>query len=453
MLQRFLSHIASSSFIEQGSKTLVATSGGVDSMVLCHLFHAAGLRFAVAHCNFQLRGEDSDQDELFVKNWCQANDVTFYSVKFDTLDFAQKNKLSIQVAARDLRYQWLKTTLQTADCQQIATAHHLDDSIETLFYNFTKGCGIRGLHGIPARNGSIIRPMLFATKKEILSYAAANNIAFREDASNQTDKYNRNLIRHQVVPVFEKINPSFQRTAAENIKRLAAAEQLYDFAVQQIQQQVVAKTEGKLKIDLEKLLTYPAPASVLYETLKPYGFNKDQIEQILTADNQQTGNLFQTPSARLLVDRSFLVVSFEQVERETLMLEALPDFAVHLPNGDSLTFQVKDSVPLDFGQSADSAWLDADKLRLPITIRHWQPGDWFCPIGMEGKRQKLQDYFSNQKLSRFEKERVWVLESGGEIAWIVGYRMDERFKITHETKSYIQAVFLQGNQSDSKLLT
>jgi tRNA(Ile)-lysidine synthase len=286
MVSKFQKYIASQNLLATGGKTLVATSGGVDSVVLCHLFLEAGLPFAMAHCNFQLRGEASDADEVFVKKLADEFRVDFYSTRFETSIFAQQNKLSTQQAARELRYNWLEETRQLADCQHIATAHHLDDSIETVFYNFAKGCGLRGLHGIPPVNGHVIRPLLFATKKDILEFAKQKEIGYREDASNLTDKYSRNLLRHHVVPVFEQINPSFQNKAGENIERLREAELLFDFALQKIMADVVDKLPDVWRIDLQKLLAYPAPATVLFEVLKPFGFNNDQVQNILqSADN------------------------------------------------------------------------------------------------------------------------------------------------------------------------
>ncbi len=437
MLSNFLKYIASQNLLTAGEKTLVATSGGVDSVMLCHFFQEAGLPFAVAHCNFQLRGEASDADEVFVKKLAEDHCIEFHAVRFDTQNFAAQNKLSIQQAARDLRYKWLEEIRQQAGCQHIATAHHLDDSIETVFYNFAKGCGLRGLHGIPPKNGHIVRPLLFATKKEILDLAQAKEIEYREDASNLTDKYNRNLLRHHVVPVFEKINPAFQKTASENIERLREAEQLFDFALQKIMEDVVEKSSNEWRIDLQKLRSYPAPATVLFEILKPYGFNSHQVKNILQSTDNQSGSIFYA-DLQLLVDRFFLILSLGENFGGVVELTAISDSAIELPDGANLRFTTYAKPPTNLATEPDSAWLDADALRFPLRLRHWQPGDVFCPLGMGGKRQKLQDFFSNNKLSRFEKDQVWLLESGGDIAWILGLRLDERFKVTGTTKNTLR---------------
>lgn len=442
MVKAFLQFIASQKLLSTGTKTLVATSGGVDSVVLCHLFQAAELPFAIAHCNFQLRDKASYLDEFFVKKLAEDLEVPFYSTRFDTQSFAEQNKLSIQVAARKLRYDWLEEIRQIADCQQIATAHHLGDSVETLLYNFAKGCGLRGLHGIPPRNGNIVRPMLFATKKQVLDFAQAENIEYREDASNLTDKYSRNQIRHHVVPVLENINPQFQHTAGENIKRLQEAEQLMDFALSKIQEDVLEKHPTEWRIDIKKLRSYPAPSTVLFELLKPHGYNATQVSDILQSIDHQVGSIFYAPPTQLLVDRFYLILALGGNVGGVLTLEAMPTNPVTLPDGSRLALSLPAEPPINLATGSKATWLDADKLQFPLTLRHWQPGDWFCPLGMGGKRQKLQDFFSNQKLARFEKEQIWLLESGGEIAWVVGMRLDERFKVSNTTINCVLAEIL-----------
>ncbi len=442
MLERFLQNIKSKQMVADGSSTLVATSGGVDSVVLCHLFRLAGLPFAIAHCNFKLRGEVSDLDEEFVKDLATKLQVAFFSIQFDTAGFAKQNKLSIQVAARELRYGWLETTRQIASCQQIATAHHLDDSVETMLYNFAKGCGLRGLHGIQEKNGHLIRPLLFATKTEVVNFALAQDIQFREDASNASDKYNRNLIRHHITPVFEKLNPQFQLTAGENLARIREAEALYDFAIDQIKEAVFEQNEDGFKIDHIKLRSYPAPATLLFEMLKPYHFNNDQVAQILQSLENQPGSWFESDAGRLLADRSHLIFTSGENFGGVFIIDNLPDFPISLPDGQQVVFNKLNGTVEELSQNPNTAFLDESCLHFPLTFRHWQPGDWFCPLGMGGKRQKLQDFFSNNKLSRIEKEKVWLLESNGHIAWVVGWRLDERFKVTSTTNQIIQAVFL-----------
>ncbi len=410
--------------------------------MLCHLFHLAGLPFAIAHCNFGLRGQESDLDEAFTRELSVGLQVEFYSIRFDTQGFAEQKKLSIQVAARDLRYGWLEDTRRLANCHQIATAHHLDDSIETLFYNFAKGCGLRGLHGIPERNGHLVRPLLFTTKAAIVHLANAQHIPYREDASNASDKYSRNLIRHHVTPVLQQINPQFQLTAGENLRRLQEAESLFDFALAQIKEQVFEQMQDGFRIDHQKLRSYPAPATVLFELLKPYGFNNDQALQILQSIERQPGSWFEGSNGRLLVDRSFLIFSSGGNTEGVISINEMPQSPIQLPDGRALQLRALAVVIESFEPDPNTAFMDADSLSFPLTLRHWQPGDWFCPFGMGGKRQKLQDFFSNNKLSRIQKEQVWLLESDGNIAWVVGWRLDERFRVSEATNNIIQAVFL-----------
>lgn len=434
MLERFKQFISQEKLILPGEQTLLAASAGVDSSVLCDLFLKAGWPFVLAHCNFQLRGTNSELDEFFVKKMAQQAGVPFVSIRFDTMDFAEENKLSIQEAARQLRYEWLEQVLQQTNCQHIATAHHLDDSIETVLFNFARGCGIRGLHGILPRNGRLIRPLLFASKKEILEFASREGILFREDLSNLEDKYTRNKIRLQAIPVFEKINPSFQKSAAATIGRLREVEHIFDFAIQTIREKVMQQEGSQWKIDTAQLLSYPAPSTVLYELLRPFGFNGEQVTQILQSIEDQPGKLFQSDGWHLLFDRFFLVLKSRENVGGGQIITAIPASPIILSDGSRLSFSLKNGPPATFPQDPDSAWLDFDQLTFPLSLRHWQPGDVFQPIGLGGHRQKLQDFFSDRKLSRFDKEKVWLLESDGAIAWVVGMRLDERFKVSSQTK-------------------
>ncbi|MDX1939793.1 MAG: tRNA lysidine(34) synthetase TilS [Saprospiraceae bacterium] len=434
ILDKFQSFITDNELFAEDEKILLAVSGGVDSVVLCHLFFQAKLNFGIAHCNFQLRGEASHEDELFVKNLAQQLKVPFFSTVFDTKEFAETQKISIQMAARDLRYEWLEQIRQQNDFQWIATAHHLNDSIETLFYNFAKGTGIRGLQGIPMKNNRIIRPLLFATKDEILAFAKAENIIFREDASNEEDKYARNKIRHHVIPILQEINPNFEQTAAKNLKYLREAEYLYQFSLDQIRQQVVIETDHELKINTTKLIDYQFIIStLLYEWLKPFGFNSDQIAQILEA---ATGAIFYSPTHRLTVDRTLFILQKQALDTSPEQFVIPSGSKKFESNVGTLTLEYKTGQPNAFTDDPFVVYLDAEKLTYPLMLRHWQAGDFFYPLGLGGSRQKLQDFFTHQKLSRFEKERVWILASGDDICWIIGLRMDERFKITPETKYY-----------------
>ena len=443
MEKQLIQFIRQNDLIASGEKTLIAASGGVDSTVLCHLYARLKLPFAIAHCNFQLRGKASDNDEAFVSGLAKSFGVKFYSQKFDTNEFAARNKLSIQEAARDLRYEWLANTMNQAGCQVIATAHHIDDSVETLFINLAKGCGLRGLHGILPKKASLVRPLLFATKAEVLGFAQREKIDFREDQSNATDKYTRNKIRHQVIPVLESINPGFIKNAGATITRIRQAVSLFDYALEAIKREIYTIDQGQHLIDIPKLLACPAPPIVLYEMLKDFGFNKSQVVQILAALDGQPGKIFETPGRKLVIDREFISIVERSGPEGARTLTSLQESPILLEGG-KLSFSILDGKPANFTKDKNTAFLDYDKINFPLKLRHWQAGDTFQPFGMGGGHQKIQDFFTNQKVNRLDKGNIWLLESGGEICWVVGMRINERYKVTAFTKRCLVAVLEPG---------
>ncbi|MFQ5445939.1 MAG: tRNA lysidine(34) synthetase TilS [Saprospiraceae bacterium] len=450
MRERLLKYIEENELLPPGTKTLIAASGGLDSTVLCHLFHEAGLEFGVAHCNFQLRAADSDGDEVFVKALAERWDVPFFSTKFETEKIAKNRGISIQMAARDLRYEWLRETAQAKGFQKVATAHHLNDSIETALYNFAKGCGIRGLHGILPATEGLIRPLLFATRRELLEYARNNDINYREDASNRSDKYARNKLRHQVVPVLEELNPAFLKSAGDTIQRLRQVEEVYNLFFENLRAEVFT-THGQAIFMDKKLLRFPATQStVLYELLRPYGFNSSQAAQASERMWDSPGALFYSPTHQLLIDREALILK----PAGTQILVEIPvgtDLkSVRVQEGE-FRFTLRDSGPARFPDDPNTAWLDYDRLVFPLRLRHWRAGDAFQPLGMEGKHQKLQDFFNNRKLSRFAKDRVWILESKGDICWVAGMRLDERFKILPATKRVLEASFIPATFANDNI--
>ncbi len=440
MLRSFQNFIVENQLFQTNEKVLLAVSGGVDSVILFHLFNESNFDFGVAHCNFQLRGKDSDEDAIFVKNLAKEMQVPFFEIAFDTSGYVEKNKVSIQVAARDLRYDWLEKVRLKNGFQYIATAHHLDDSLETVLYNFTKGCGIRGLHGILQKKEKIIRPLLFTYKKEILDFSKKHEIPFREDASNLTDKYARNNIRHHVIPALEKINPSLQKTAAENIKRLQETEHLFNYAITLLQKEVSEPRGEQLFIHLEKLLATPAPSTLLFEILHPYGFNNDQIAQMINSIGNQSGAIFHSSTHQVLLDRDFFIVKKTTQAFDDQFIISKNDTHITFPEG-QLSLEIKDQFP-DFSQEENHlAHFDLAKITFPLTLRKWKAGDYFQPIGMNGQGKKVKKFLTDLKLNRFEKEAVWVLESNGKICWVVGIRMDERFKIEKGTSSILKIEF------------
>lgn len=433
MLEAFKEYILKEKIFKSDENILIAVSGGVDSVVLCHLFQQAKFNFGIAHCNFQLRGRDSDEDALFVENLAQQMKVPFYKINFDTTTYVEKNKVSIQVAARELRYKWLEKIRAENNFNFIATAHHLDDSLETILYNFTKGCGIRGIHGILSKVNFIIRPLLFTYKKEVLNFAQQHKIQFREDVSNFSDKYSRNKIRLQVIPTLEKINPSLQKTTAKNIQRFKETELLFNYAVVLLQKEITFEKNNQLWIHLKKLVSSPAPQTLLFEILRPFGFNNDQVEQMLNSIGHQAGAVFSSPSHRVLLDRDYFVVKkMESMLYDRILIDDKVT-NISFPNGKLSFEKIKNEDDLDFSDQR-VGYFNFSKISFPLTMRKWEAGDFFQPFGMHGKGKKVKKFLTDLKLNRFDKDKVWVLESGGEICWVIGLRMDERFRVLGDTE-------------------
>jgi tRNA(Ile)-lysidine synthase len=438
MLKAFLDYVQAKQLLEAGSRTLLAISGGLDSVVMAQLFKQAGLLFGIAHCNFKLRADDADEDERFVARLAANLGVPFYSAAFDTAQTAREAGISIQMAARQLRYEWLESIRSANGYSHIATAHHLNDSIETLLYNLAKGCGIRGLHGIPPRNGHVIRPLLFATRDEIEQFALEQELAHREDSSNAETKYSRNKIRHQVIPGLKAINPSLESTMAANIERLRAAEYLYDYALSALRSEVLIEESNRIMLIIKDIKRHDLSLiAILYELLSPYGFNASQAGQ-MAQSLDHAGASFYAPDYRLLVDRDYLILEKRTAEqgRGDAFLITAEARAVILTEG-RLSLSRQPGQPAAWPTDPYEAALDAGALVFPLFLRRWQPGDSFQPLGMGGKHQKVQDFFTNNKVSLFDKERAWILEDAqGRICWLLGYRIDERFCIKADTKAH-----------------
>lgn len=437
VLKEFLHFLDKEQLLEPDSRVLLAVSGGLDSVAMVHLFEEAGLSFGIAHCNFQLRGQASDEDERFVRSLAEEKGVPVFFTRFDTETYAREISESIQVAARILRYEWLEEIRQDNGFTFIATAHHLNDSIETLIYNLTKGCGMRGLHGIPPKNGPVIRPLLFAGRKQLEQYVQSKKMAYREDASNQETKYQRNKIRHEVIPVLAGINPAFEQTMAENIGRFRQLEQLLDWAMRHIAQDAILSFGDPYRLSISSLESFgEVLPTVLFELLHPYGFNSSQVQQ-LAQSLGHTGAVFNSSTYRLLVERQEIVVEKIREGEAEGEFQVLPDTQEVAVPGGRLRLGRHSGKPEAFPADAWEALLDASSLQFPLALRHWRAGDAFQPLGMGGKHQKLQDFFSNRKVSRFEKEKTWILEdASGRICWVVGHRIDERFKVKPSTRDY-----------------
>lgn len=416
---------------------LLAVSGGADSMVMAHLLLESKILFAVAHCNFQLRGEEADKDEELVRSWCTANNIPFHHVRFDTKAKMEQWKKGVQETARILRYEWLEEIRRKNGYACIATAHHANDNAETLLMNLFKGTGISGLHGILPRNGSIIRPLLFASKKDITDYAQQNNVPYREDASNATDKYTRNDVRLNILPVIEKSFPNVITSLNNSIQRFAEAEELYKKAIEQERKKLLEQRGKDYYIAIRKLEKRTPLHTICYELFRPFGFTTGQVQDIVGLLSSESGHYLISPTHRIIRDRDFLIVTlFDTRQADFITIEDIP---VTLKAGDRQYKFKYAPVPAEIPANDKTAYIDVANLEQPLILRRWKQGDYFYPLGMGMKKKKLSRYFIDKKIPLHEKENVWVLESNKRIVWVAGHRLDERFKIQSGTKEVLLA--------------
>jgi tRNA(Ile)-lysidine synthase len=413
-------------------KLLLAVSGGLDSMVLLHLFQELKFDIAIAHCNFQLRGVESFGDQKFVQDYADANGVPIYVTQFDTEAFAKDYKLSTQVAARMLRYNWFYELLEEENFDYILTAHHADDNLETFLINFTRGTGLEGLTGIPVENDKIIRPLLFLTRDEIDEYAKEHEIKWREDSSNASDKYVRNKIRHHLVPILKELNPNFMTSFLKTENYLQQSQSMVEDAASMVYQQVAREEGDQVHFDLSKLLQLSNYQSYLYQWLKEFGFTAwDDIYDLV---NGQSGKQVFASGYRLLKDRDSLIVCPVTEEETTAEFHISENQReVNIPLKLSLCKVSDISI-----ESNKTIFVNADQIVYPLVIRKWKTGDVFMPFGMNGKSKKVSKLFKDEKLSLIEKENTWILCSGEEIVWIIGMRADHRFRTVNATNNILK---------------
>ncbi|SDS42862.1 tRNA(Ile)-lysidine synthase [Polaribacter sp. KT25b] len=427
MLQKFKEHINLNFPFLKDKKLLIAISGGIDSVVLTHLFSDLNFDISLAHCNFKLREKESDLDEEFVKSLAQKTSNQIFTIKFNTQEFAQKNKLSTQIAARELRYNWFQKIIKKNNFDYVLTAHHADDNLETFLINLTRGSGLDGFTGIPKINGNIVRPLLAFSREEILAFAKANNIDWREDKSNASTKYIRNKIRHKVLPVLKEINPNLLKTFAKTVENLQESKQIIEDKIADISQKVIETDVSTAlevtKINIDKLNQLSSPKAYLYQLLKEYNFTEwNDVYNLVSA---QSGKQVFSKTHRLLKDRAFLLLSktdedknhqdehyfIYQDEKEIIN-------PIHL---------ILEDVQQKSTENKQTIYLDKDLLKYPLIVRKWQNGDYLYPLGMQGKK-KLSKYFKDEKLSLLEKENTWLLcNNENEIIWVINYRQDRRF--------------------------
>ncbi|WP_430816256.1 tRNA lysidine(34) synthetase TilS [Carboxylicivirga sp. RSCT41] len=420
--------------ISTSDRLLVAVSGGADSMALLHLLDENGYQLAAAHCNFQLRGVDSDADEQLVAAFCEANNIQLYKTTFDTKIYAREKKISIEMAARELRYDWFDSLVEEHHYQAVVTGHHGNDSIETFFLNLVRGTGLRGLSGISFRNGKVIRPLLDFTRTAIEAYCNSNQINYCHDVSNDDTRFIRNKIRHEIVPVLESINPAFFETMQSNLEHLKDAELMLESEVERFIATDVVDEDNKVIIPISKLENYPHYASLLFEVLRPYGFNSSVVGEVIGHLHGLSGKQFFSETHRLIKDRhNLLVLPVEEIGVQHFWLD-------EGENSDVLPVKVRIYIKPDnfqFSRNPQLIHLDADLVELPLLVRKWKLGDAFMPLGMSGFK-KVSDFFIDEKYSLKDKEDAWLMLSGEAIVWVLGKRIDDRFKVSNRTKRILE---------------
>ena len=422
-----------------GKPVLVGVSGGADSIALLTVLVELGYSCIVGHCNFHLRGEESMRDECFTETYARKLGLPFVKVDFNTRDYAAEHHLSVEMAARELRYAWFEEMRCVHDAQAIAVAHHRDDNVETVLMNLIRGSGIRGMSGIRPKNGFVVRPLLSVTRQEILQWLSERQLEYVTDSTNLSAAYTRNFIRLRVLPLLETINPSVRTAINRTAEHLAETESLFAYVMADARKRVF---EAENRLSIKALMQYPSPKTVLFELLKAFHFTPSSVDEIFLSLNKESGKLFFSSSHRLVKDRDCLLLS---------PLAAAGEKEVYFLTGEEgcwsgpidLAFsRIVRTEELHIQKDKDIAYFDLDKLKFPLVLRHWQQGDWFVPFGMQG-RKKLSDYFSDKKFSRLEKERVWLLCSGDEVIWIVGERSDNRFRVECATKRCLVVNFFR----------
>jgi tRNA(Ile)-lysidine synthase len=431
MLERFKDYTREHKLFTGNSRILLAVSGGIDSMVMAWLFRESGIDHAIAHCNFSLRKEESDRDEEFVASWAASGNIHFYSTRFDTLSYAATRKISVQMAARELRYDWFGSLVRSEGFDSVAVAHNLNDNAETFLINLIRGTGLSGLTGMKQHAGGVIRPLLFATRGQIASFAAEKKIEFREDSSNIQLKYTRNRIRHKIIPEMEKVNPGVLAAITETMGHLSSSNEIVDASVTLFSGDLFRLKGDNAEADIDKLSALNPAAPYLFEIFRRYGLSPKQTPEVIALLRSETGRYMYTSTHRLLNDRGKIIITPRNEEpKEEQSFDSIDEMRIS-----GLFSEIRITEPTDEALPASPliASLDLDLVSFPVTVRHWQPGDRFMPLGMKNMK-KISDFLIDLKMPVSEKEKVLLLLSGGEVMWVMGYRINDRFRITDRTK-------------------
>lgn len=438
----FLEKVEAFNLLPPKQKLLLAVSGGLDSVALCELCHRAGFTFEIAHCNFQLRGEESERDENFVVALGEKYKVAVHVRRFDTNEYAASNKISVQEAARDLRYAFFDEIIRAqADDKKrssllLLTAHHADDNAETVLMNFCRGTGLKGLTGIPLSAGYIRRPLLFFSRQQLMNYVTANSLEYVDDSSNFSEKYTRNYFRHSILPALAKAYPSVKTNLLDNIGRFTSINQLYELSVWHIRKKLCRTNGNEIHIPIKQLLSYNNSA-LIFEIISPFGFNEKQVSELYKLAESGSGKFILSPDGkyRIIHHRHWFIITpvHDQIVQTYLVEDGTKEI---IAGARKFVFSGITGNQLPKTNSKEVVYIDVKLLKYPLLLRKWKQGDYFYPLGMK-KKKKLARFFIDQKLSTSEKENTWVLESGQRIIWVVGLRMDERFKVTDATKNML----------------
>jgi tRNA(Ile)-lysidine synthase len=440
MIHALINFISRHQLVPAEAKLLLAVSGGVDSVVMAHLFADAGWRFAIVHANFHLRGSESDEDQEFVAQLAEKLKVPFFAKSLNAKQMQSEPGISTQMAARELRYAWFEQLRVDESFDLIATAHHQDDQIETFFINLLRGTGLAGLHGIPLKQGFIIRPLLFATRDEILAFARKQDLTYREDSSNAQTHYLRNKIRHELLPIVASIQPKYRDTLSHSMRLIRESESMLESVIREKEKALLKKKEGQIELSIPALLELSPLFPWLYALLSPFGFNAETLHDLVKGLEGSSGKQYFSTTHQITKDRNTLIICplTESDKVQTKESYFIPESETKLEDPIPLQWETKNNAP-DFPlvQDASIALIDRSKLTFPLTLRKWKPGDYFHPFGMT-KKKKLSDFFVDEKIPLPEKEKIWLLCSDDKIVWIIGHRMDNRFRVTENTQEILE---------------